>query len=207
MLVVEEHPNIIIVSTVIMKWLRVIALLVIASPRIPVAAAFVQRPSRHWHPYDYSSDVSAAGSSLAFSPCAPFQMFNPWKNGEDDQGLLLVHKESGPSKAVTTIVNRSDHKRSTTIRHRQRINEQSRYISLAAAFLFAMTTQFLVYVPPVSARDDNLARGSTLFQANCSGCHGGGMNFIKEKKTLQKQALEKYLGGTDAIKIQDFVQK
>lgn len=33
------------------------------------------------------------------------------------------------------------------------------------------------------------------------------MNFISEKKTLQKDALEKYLGSTDPMEIQKFVQK
>jgi len=32
------------------------------------------------------------------------------------------------------------------------------------------------------------------------------MNFIKEKKTLQQAALEKYLGSTDAVQIQNFVR-
>ena len=49
--------------------------------------------------------------------------------------------------------------------------------------------------------------GAHLFQANCAGCHAGGMNFISEKKTLQKGALENYLGSTDPIQIQKYVQK
>ena len=52
----------------------------------------------------------------------------------------------------------------------------------------------------------NVGGGATLFQNNCAGCHAGGMNFIKEKKTLQKAALEKYLGSTEPIQIQNFVQ-
>ena len=33
------------------------------------------------------------------------------------------------------------------------------------------------------------------------------MNFIKEQKTLRKDALEKYVGSADPIPIQTFVQK
>jgi cytochrome c6 len=60
--------------------------------------------------------------------------------------------------------------------------------------------------PPQQASAADVARGATLFTANCAGCHAGGQNFVKEKKTLQKEALQKYLGSTEAVQIQDFVQ-
>jgi cytochrome c6 len=44
---------------------------------------------------------------------------------------------------------------------------------------------------PSDAAD--ITRGSEIFAGNCAGCHAGGMNFIKEKKTLKKDALEKYI--------------
>lgn len=51
----------------------------------------------------------------------------------------------------------------------------------------------------------DIGRGSVLFEQNCAGCHRGGANYIRESKTLQKDALEKYLG-TDQVKVQSFVQ-
>lgn len=79
------------------------------------------------------------------------------------------------------------------------------------AIVLTLSLQFALTVAPAFAADDDnltaITRGAALFRANCAGCHGGGMNFIKEKKTLQKAALEKYLGGNDPIRISDFVQK
>jgi cytochrome c6 len=56
------------------------------------------------------------------------------------------------------------------------------------------------------ADEANLLNGATLFQANCAGCHAGGMNFISEKKTLRKDALEKYRS-LDQVQIQKYVQQ
>jgi cytochrome c6 len=68
-----------------------------------------------------------------------------------------------------------------------------------------LSLSFLLAAPQ-SAWSADVAKGAALFQANCAGCHAGGQNFVKEKKTLQKEALEKYLGTTDPIRIQSFVQ-
>lgn len=57
---------------------------------------------------------------------------------------------------------------------------------------------------PAFASD--LTNGATLFQANCAGCHGGGLNYVAEKKTLKKDALEKYQS-LDQGKLKTFVQK
>lgn len=46
---------------------------------------------------------------------------------------------------------------------------------------------------PVSSVAADITRGSEIFNGNCAGCHAGGMNFITEKKTLKKEALEKYI--------------
>ena len=55
----------------------------------------------------------------------------------------------------------------------------------------------LFATPTIALADSGLApdieRGSVLFTGNCAGCHAGGMNFVKEKKTLQKDALVKYV--------------
>jgi cytochrome c6 len=58
-----------------------------------------------------------------------------------------------------------------------------------------------------SSSSVDIANGSKLFQANCASCHANGMNFVSEKKTLKKDALEKYRKTTDEASIQDFVQK
>jgi cytochrome c6 len=57
--------------------------------------------------------------------------------------------------------------------------------------------------PPAYAAD--LVNGAALFQANCASCHAGGKNFVAEKKTLEKAALEKFQS-LDQAKLQKFVQ-
>mmetsp|Transcript_354 Transcript_354/g.219 ORF Transcript_354/g.219 Transcript_354/m.219 type:complete len:131 (-) Transcript_354:171-563(-) len=37
--------------------------------------------------------------------------------------------------------------------------------------------------------------GETIFNANCAACHAGGQNVIMPEKTLEKEALDKYLAG------------
>jgi cytochrome c6 len=59
---------------------------------------------------------------------------------------------------------------------------------------------------PASAAAD-IAKGQTLFQANCAGCHAGGSNLVSESRTLRKEALQTYRGTVDAGVIQTFVQK
>ncbi|EJK71624.1 cytochrome c6 isoform A [Thalassiosira oceanica] len=50
-----------------------------------------------------------------------------------------------------------------------------------------------VVVSPASAGD--VARGQQIFNMNCAACHAGGQNVIMPEKTLEKDALEKYLSG------------
>lgn len=56
-------------------------------------------------------------------------------------------------------------------------------------------------ISPQQASAADIARGATLFTANCAGCHAGGQNVVNQKKTLQKEDLQKYLGSTDAVQI------
>lgn len=63
-----------------------------------------------------------------------------------------------------------------------------------------------VVVVPAYAADADLQNGATLFQNNCAGCHAGGMNFMSEKKTLKKDALEQYRS-LDQATLQSFVQQ
>jgi len=48
-------------------------------------------------------------------------------------------------------------------------------------------------VSPVIAAD--VAGGKEIFKAQCSVCHFGGRNLLSPQKTLQKDALDKYLEG------------
>jgi cytochrome c6 len=63
----------------------------------------------------------------------------------------------------------------------------------------------LTTAAPALAANADLNHGATLFTNNCAGCHLGGLNYVKEKKTLQKDALEKYQS-LDQAQLQKFVQ-
>jgi cytochrome c6 len=66
----------------------------------------------------------------------------------------------------------------------------------------ATTGLLLLLSSPAFADVDN---GAQLFQANCASCHGGGNNIMSAKKTLKKDALEKYVS-LDQTKLQAFVE-
>jgi cytochrome c6 len=59
--------------------------------------------------------------------------------------------------------------------------------------------------PVPSNADADVAHGAALFKAECAGCHLGGNNFMSEKKTLKKDALQQYQS-LDSAKLQAFVQ-
>merc|ERR1712127_362937 len=40
-----------------------------------------------------------------------------------------------------------------------------------------------------------MGAGEQIFNANCGACHAGGQNVIMPEKTLEKEALDKYLAG------------
>jgi cytochrome c6 len=61
-------------------------------------------------------------------------------------------------------------------------------------------------VMPNSAHAGDIAKGNEVFTANCVGCHRGGQNFVKEQKTLQRDALEKYVG-MDEEKVTKFFKE
>ena len=62
---------------------------------------------------------------------------------------------------------------------------------------------FFSFAPPSVAMEGDIARGNQAFTASCAGCHAGGQNFVNEKKTLQKEALDKFVG-LDEEKVQAF---
>ena len=41
----------------------------------------------------------------------------------------------------------------------------------------------------------NQVSGESIFSGNCAACHAGGMNVVYGDKSLQQEALEKYLDG------------
>lgn len=49
----------------------------------------------------------------------------------------------------------------------------------------------------------DIAKGKEVFTSTCAGCHAGGQNFVNENKTLQKEALEKFVG-LDEDKVEAF---
>uniref|UniRef100_A0A7S2KKB1 Cytochrome c domain-containing protein n=1 Tax=Skeletonema marinoi TaxID=267567 RepID=A0A7S2KKB1_9STRA len=73
---------------------------------------------------------------------------------------------------------------------------------ISAATIFAFTVAS--YPSPATAGD--ITKGSQIFTSTCAGCHAGGNNFLKEKKTLKKEALDKYVG-LDETKIAEFFKK
>ena len=73
-----------------------------------------------------------------------------------------------------------------------------------AAGIVAVATSAFVAPPPAAFAAD-VAHGETLFKAECAGCHAGGQNFMAEKKTLKKDALEQFRS-LDPAKLKDFVQ-
>ena len=48
---------------------------------------------------------------------------------------------------------------------------------------------------PFNATAADLAAGKVVFNNNCAACHAGGGNSVIADRTLQKEAIEKYLEG------------
>jgi cytochrome c6 len=65
----------------------------------------------------------------------------------------------------------------------------------------------LALIPPAAHASGDALCGSALFAANCASCHAGGLNFVNEKRTLKKDALETFLGGFDEETIRSFVKE
>ena len=80
-------------------------------------------------------------------------------------------------------------------------------VSAAAIFALTAATATLSFYPsPAAATAGDIAKGSQIFTSTCAGCHAGGNNFVKEKKTLKKDALDKFVG-LDEAKITEFFKK
>ena len=75
---------------------------------------------------------------------------------------------------------------------------------LASPQILLSSLLFVASAPHYALAAD-VGSGAKLFSANCAGCHGGGNNYISEKKNLRRDALEKYQS-LDSEKLQAFVQ-
>jgi cytochrome c6 len=79
-----------------------------------------------------------------------------------------------------------------TILNFPRIKKERTQTSVLNHFSTWISLSILI-TSPFPSEGADVMRGSEIFNGNCAGCHAGGMNFIKEKKTLKKEALEKYI--------------
>jgi len=57
----------------------------------------------------------------------------------------------------------------------------------------------------VPAHAADVTAGKSVFEVNCVACHAGGQNMIAKERTLQKDALQKYVGLSEEA-VKDFVQ-
>eukprot|EP00978_Attheya_sp_CCMP212_P034646 scaffold146222_cov44-Attheya_sp.AAC.1 len=82
--------------------------------------------------------------------------------------------------------------------------KQGYVATLTAAVLM---TGVMGIAPGAAEAAADVGRGKELFEMNCASCHAGGMNFVKESWTLQKEALQQYLGSVDQPVVQTFVME
>ena len=75
--------------------------------------------------------------------------------------------------------------------------------SIKAFSVITACVAFNSVILPVQAVD--IAKGNQLFTGNCAGCHAGGMNFVKEQKTLKSEALMKYVGSQNGDDLKNWV--
>jgi hypothetical protein len=85
------------------------------------------------------------------------------------------------------------------------LRTQSWFNRFFISCIFCVTSMSILPSSSLAVESSPISRGSLLFETNCAGCHRGGANFIKESKTLQKDALEKYFK-LDPSSIQLFVE-
>lgn len=71
--------------------------------------------------------------------------------------------------------------------------------------LLAIATLKLTFPSPVLAAE--ISSGAKIFQNNCSACHIGGGNILVSQKTLQKEALSKYLSNYNDDAIQAIIHQ
>ncbi len=67
--------------------------------------------------------------------------------------------------------------------------------AVQATGLAGLAAALSIAVHPFNATAADLAAGKVVFNNNCAACHGGGGNSVIADRTLQKEAIEKYLEG------------
>lgn len=75
--------------------------------------------------------------------------------------------------------------------------------SVLAVAPIAIAALIFSFTPPSMAIEGDITKGKEIFTSTCAGCHLGGQNFVKQQKTLQKDALEKFVG-LDEEKVEKF---
>mmetsp|Transcript_951 Transcript_951/g.1323 ORF Transcript_951/g.1323 Transcript_951/m.1323 type:complete len:176 (+) Transcript_951:49-576(+) len=124
---------------------------------------------------------------------------------------LLVTSASSASAFITPAVSFASSPASATKKQSKGLNAhpnncdtntKNLYAAVIATMASAITA--CSFVPNAIAAGD-VAKGETLFKENCAACHVGGMNVIKEKRTLKKDALEKFVGGANEENVKKFV--
>lgn len=88
---------------------------------------------------------------------------------------------------------------SKNIAHSDRSVASSSWFAAAPIAIAVVLTSAL----PSVATEGDITKGQEIFTSTCAGCHRGGQNFVKEKKTLQKDALAKFVG-LDQDKVETF---
>ena len=73
-------------------------------------------------------------------------------------------------------------------------NEFIQTLKQTAVFVPFVISAFAFAAVPQQVNAGDITKGNVIFTSNCIGCHRGGQNFVKEQKTLQKDALDKYIG-------------
>jgi cytochrome c6 len=74
---------------------------------------------------------------------------------------------------------------------------------LLLILLLAIALCKLTFTYPALAAETS--NGAKIFQANCSSCHIGGGNILVAEKTLNKEALSKYLADYNTDPIQAII--
>ena len=64
--------------------------------------------------------------------------------------------------------------------------------SVFAVAPIAIAALIFSFTPPSMAIEGDITKGKEIFTSTCAGCHLGGQNFVKQQKTLQKDALEEF---------------
>ena len=72
-------------------------------------------------------------------------------------------------------------------------------LSKLLPWLLSLLCGWLIFTSPVWAAEPVLAppSASVLFETHCAGCHSGGGNIVRRRKTLKQKALQR--NGVDSV--------